>query len=165
MKKRLLIIILVLLSLFIVAGCTNNKKSSNEKNTSIENEKEIYIKTVKKLEKIKTSSEELPFTVEVKYDQIKDEIRYQVIIDNPKEEIKGISALAIHNKQTDDVFPSVGIFDKKVNLIPNKKPSGVILVGYFPYEGKINNLDVEVKVYISYKMNKKEYTSYYVTKK
>lgn len=167
MKKKVIVTFLLLFSLFLVVGCTNNKKTETkkEKLASIENEKETYIKCVKKLEKIKKSSEELPFSIEVKYDQIKDEVRYQVIVDNPKSEIKNIKALAIHNKQTDDVFPSVGIFDKKVNLIPGKKPSGVILVGYFPYEGKIENLDVEVKVYISYIMDEKEYTSYYVTKK
>ena len=94
-----------------------------------------------------------------------DEVRYQVIIDNPTNNITDVKALAVHNKQTDDVFPSVGIFDKKVKLIPNKKPSGVILVGYIPYEGDIDNLDVEIKVLISYKIDNKSYTSYYVTKK
>ena len=102
---------------------------------------------------------------EVLYEKISDEVRYQVIIDNPSEEITDISALAIHNKQTDDVFPSVGIFDEKVDLIPNERPSGVILVGYIPYEGDIEDFEIEIKVLISYKINDTVSKSYYVTKK
>lgn len=152
MKK---IIVLLFISMFIFTGCTKtNKKEEIQKST--------YIKDVQKLKKVKESSSNLPFTIEVKYDKVKDELRYQVIIDNPTKEIKSVKALAVHNKQTDDVFPSVGIFDKKVDLIPNKKPSGVILVGYVPYE---KDIDMKIKVMISYKIDNETYTSYYVTKK
>ena len=164
MKKKLLIFITIFICLIALFGCTNSKKQPKEKQ-GIEKEKSVYIKKVQKLKKVKKSTEDLPFDIDVEYDKMKDEIRYQVIIDNPKEEIKDISALSIHNKQTDDVFPSVGIFDKKVNLIPNKKPSGVILVGYFPYKGSIDDLKVQMKVLIEYKINNEKYTSYYVTKK
>ena len=162
MRNKLLLILIIIVSIFLISGCANKKEVKKE---NIENEKDIYINYVQKLKKIKKSSEDLPFSIEVKYEKMSDEVRYQVIMDNPKEEIKDIQALAIHNKQTDDVFPSVGIFDKKVNLIPNKKPSGVILVGYFPYKGDIDKLDVEVKILISYKINNEKVTSYYVTKK
>ena len=162
MRNKLLLILIIIISIFLISGCANKKEVKKE---NIENEKDIYINYVQKLKKIKKSSEDLPFSIEVKYEKMSDEVRYQVIMDNPKEEIKDIQALAIHNKQTDDVFPSVGIFDKKVNLIPNKKPSGVILVGYFPYKGDIDKLDVEVKILISYKINNEKVTSYYVTKK
>lgn len=161
MKKYVLIIV-TFICIISLLGCTNKKDTKKE---TIENEKDIYIKYVKKLKKIKKSSEDLPFSIEVKYEKMSDEVRYQVIIDEPKEEIKDIQAVAIHNKQTDDVFPSVGIFDKKVNLIKDKKPSGVILVGYFPYKGDMDKLDVEVKILISYKINNEKITSYYVTKK
>ena len=158
--KKLLIIVTIILSLFLSVGCTEKKEKQ-----SIEKEKSTYIKNVQKLKKIKKSTDNLPFNVEVKYEKMKNEIRYQVIIDNPKEDIKNISALAIHNKQTDDVFPSIGIFDKKLNLLKDKKPSGVILVGYFPYKGSMDDLKVQMKVLIEYKIDKEKYTSYYVTKK
>ena len=162
MKKNLFIIIITVICLISLFGCTNNKKETKK---NIETEKGTYIKKVQKLKKVKKSTEDLPFDVEVKYEKMKDEIRYQVIIDNPKNDIKNISALATHNRQTDDVFPSVGIFDKKVNLIKDKKPSGIILVGYFPYKGTIDDLKVQMKVLIEYKIDKEKYTSYYVTKK
>ena len=158
--KKILIIVTIILSLFLSVGCTEKKEKQ-----SIEKEKSTYIKNVQKLKKIKKSTDNLPFNVEVKYEKMKNEIRYQVIIDNPKEDIKNISALAIHNKQTDDVFPSIGIFDKKLNLLKDKKPSGVILVGYFPYKGPMDDLKVQMKVLIEYKIGKEKYTSYYVTKK
>ena len=166
MKNKILICLVIIISLFTLFGCTN-KKEDSKKHTkeNIETEKEVYIKGVKKLKKVNESTKDLPFTVEVKYEKMDDEIRYQIIIDNPTVDIKDISVLAIHDRQTEDVFPSIGIFDKKVNLIPDKKPSGVILVGYFPYKGDIDDLYIEMKVLISYKIDNKTYTSYYVTKK
>ena len=174
MKKKIFIVCLLTLSLFIT-GCSEEKKENNTKKEEEkvlkkdtkkeEKEKEKYLNYVKKLKKVTESSEDLPFTIEVLYDKIENEVRYQVIIDNPKEEIKNITALAIHNMQTDDVFPSVGIFDDKVNLVPGEKPSGVILVGYIPYEGKLKDLEIEMKVLVSYKINDEEHTSYYLTKK
>ena len=159
MKNKFLIL-LIILCLFINIGCTNKKVEEN-----IETEKSVYLKYVKEIKKIKESSKDLPFNVDIKYEKMKDEVRYQVIIDNPTTDIINIRALAFHNKQTDDIFPSIGIFDKKVNLIPNKKPSGVILVGYFPYEGDIDKLNLKMKVLIEYKMNNEKHKSYYVTKK
>lgn len=162
MKNKLLIILIISISFFSLISCTNK---NNDINKNIETEKDIYIKNVKKLKKVKESTKDIPFNVEIKFEKMDDEVRYQVIIDNPISEIKNINALAVHNKQTEDIFPSVGIFDKKVNLIPDEKPSGVILVGYFPYKGEIENLKIQMKVLINYKIDGKTYTSYYVTKK
>ena len=168
MKKKVLVFLVIVLSLFTIVGCTNKKEETKKEKKvkqNVETNKDVYIKYVKELKKVKESTEDLPFTIEVKYEKMDDEVRYQVIIDNPTKDITSVRAIAIHNKQTDNVFPSVGIFDKKVDLIPDKKPSGVILVGYIPYVGDIDNLDIEMKVLISYKMEDKSYTSYYVTKK
>ena len=169
MKNKLLLIFLLILSLFIIIGCTPKKEETKEvkkeKKQNIETEKDIYIKDVQKLKKVKESSENMPFNVDIVYEKIKEEVRYQVVIDNPTSDLKNITALAIHNKQTDDIFPSVGIFDDKIDLIMDKKPSGVILVGYIPHTGKLEDLNVEMKVLISYTINDETHTSYYVTKK
>lgn len=161
--KKLFIIILTFL-VFCV-GCSNIEKETT-KTTKSENEKKTYVKYVKKLNKINESTENLPFEIEVKFDKLTDEeIRYQVIIDNPKKDIKDIRALVIHDRQTDDVFPSIGIFDDRVNLISGEKPEGVILVGYIPYEYELDSFECEIKVLVSYKIENEKYTSYYVTKK
>ena len=166
MKNKILIIFLIFISLFILVGCTDKKeKTTAKKEVNVETEKDIYIKYVKKLRKVKESTEDLPFSVDVVYEKLKGEIRYQVVIDNPSKDITNIKALAIHDKQTDDVFPSVGIFDETLNLIPNEKPSGVILVGYIPYEGDYEKFETEMKVLISYEMDNEKFESYYVTKK
>ena len=172
MKKKILVSVLVVLSFFLVIGC-NNKKEEVKKPTETKKEttkksestKDVYIKYVQELRKVEKTSEELPFTVEVKYEKMDDEVRYQVIIDNPTMDITDITALAVHDKQTDDVFPSVGIFDDKVDLIPNTTPSGVILVGYIPYTGEIDDFECEIKVLVSYKSEEKTNKVYYVTKK
>lgn len=166
-KSKLFIVVLILSAMFIIIGCSKNDDSKKVDNSSnIEKEKNTYIKFVKELKKVKESSEELPFDINVSYDKLDDEeVRYQVVIDNPKVELKEIKALAIHNKQTDDVFPSVGIFDSIVDLSTSSDSKGIILVGYIPYDGNIDDFDCEIKVLISYIKDENKITSYYVTKK
>lgn len=155
MKK---FIILFLVSIFFLTGCETSASNI---------QKEKYIKYINELKNIKKSSKDIPFDIEVKYDKLTDdEIRYQVIIDNVKENIYDIEALAVHNKDTDDIFPSIGIFDEKPNLLKDKKPSGVILVGYIDYQGEVKDFGCKLKVIVKYKTSdKKNHIVYYVTKK
>lgn len=148
MKKILIILLLMLL-----CGC-----SSSEKN--------IYLDYINELKEVKTSSKSYPFSIEVKYDKIIDrEVRYQVILDNVKEDITDIEMICYHDKKTSDIYPSMGIFDDKESLYKDKKPSGLILVGYIPYKKDIDNFHITMKVLIKYKINNKEYKIHYVTKK
>lgn len=165
MNKRGLILLLTFISsILIVVGCSKNSSTNNNEN--VEKEKESYIEYVQKLKKVTESSSEIPFDIDVTYDKLNDEeVRYQVVIDNPKENIKNIKALAVHNRQTDDIFPSIGIFDDSVDLLLESESKGVILVGYIPYEGDLDDFDCKMKVLISYEIGEKKYTSYYVTKK
>ena len=132
MNKRGLILLLTFISfILIVVGCSKNSSTNNNEN--VEKEKESYIEYVQKLKKVTESSSEIPFDIDVTYDKLNDEeVRYQVVIDNPKENIKNIKALAVHNRQTDDIFPSIGIFDDSVDLLLESESKGVILVGYIP---------------------------------
>ena len=154
MKKR---IFLTLLIVILFTGCTKE----------INKEKVIYNDYVKELEKIEKTSDNIPFSIETKFDKIIDgEIRYQVIIDNVKEDIFDIEAISIHNHKTNDIFPSIGIFDEKQDLFLNKKPSGVILVGYIDYKKDIEDFKCKIKLLVKYKTSdKKEHKVYYVTKK
>lgn len=154
--KRILIVFLVLI--LFLTGCTTN---------DISKEKDTYLTYIKELRKINKSTKDIPFNIEVRFDKITDsEIRYQVVIDEVKEDITDVEAITIHDKQTDDVFPSIGIFDKKQKLEVNKKPSGIILVGYIDYQGKVEKFKCNLKLLIKYNTNdKKSHTVYYVTKK
>ena len=149
MKK----ILICLLLIFFICGCTSSEKKE-------------YLNYINELKEVKESSKSYPFNIEVKYDKLIDqEVRYQVILDDVKEDIKDITIICYHDKKTEDVYPSIGIFDDKENLLKNKKPSGLILVGYIPYKKDIDSLKITMKVLIKYKINNKEYKKYYVTKK
>lgn len=151
MKKILIILLLI----FFLCGCTNVSK-----------EKEEYLDYIDELKEVKESSKEYPFNIEVKYDKItKKEIRYQVILDSIKEDIIDITMIAYHDKKTSDIYPSIGIFDEKESLLKDKKPSGLILVGYIPYKGDIEDFNITMKVLVKYKIKNKEYKIHYVTKK
>lgn len=154
MKK----VLVLLISIIVLTGCTSNDLSKD---------KEAYLKYIKDLREVKNTTSNIPFEIEVKYDKITNhEVRYQVIIDNVKEDIFNIEALAVHNKETDDIFPSIGIFDEKQDLLKDKKPSGVILVGYINYQGEIKDFKCKIKLLVKYKTNdKKNHKIYYVTKK
>lgn len=167
MKNKIItLIVLIFLSLIIV-GCTNKSEPVKEEKKENEGNKDTYIKYVQELKKEEESSENLPFDVNVEYTKENDnEIRFEVSVDNVKGTVKNITALAIHDKQTDDVFPSVGIFDDTVTLTEGEKPEGVVLAGYIPYTGSIDDLknEITVKVLIKYEYENKKITAYYVTK-
>lgn len=166
MKNKILIILFMLLSIIVIIGCSNDTGKTVDTGKDIEKQKETYIKYVQELKKVELSTEELQFDVNITYDKLDDEeIRYQVVIDNPKMDIKGVKALAIHDKQTDDIFPSIGIFDEGADLIKGSDNSGIILVGYIPYDGSIEDFECEMKVLISYEYQEKTITDYFVTKK
>lgn len=143
MKKILLIITL----LFILTGCTNE----------LTKEEILYNNYVTELKKVTNYETNLPFDLEIYVDKIiETEVMYRVIIDNPKVSLRNIEAIVIHDKHTEDIFPSSGIFEDKLSLIPgviNKSSNyveGIILAGYIPYEGDIKNLNANFKLLFKY---------------
>jgi hypothetical protein len=135
----------------LITGCGYNKE--------IAKEKLIYNEMLNKIDAANDNdyNHPLSYNINVYIDKIiESEIRYQVIIDDPKEEIKNISSLVTHNYPTEDIFPSIGIFDDKVNLFPNfidKKNNyvkGISLIGYIPFEEDISEFDGVFKVIVEY---------------
>ena len=159
MKKIFWIITLV----FLLSGCTKE----------LTKEEIIYNDYVDKLKQEEKSEDNLPFDLEIFVDKIiEKEVMYRVIIDNPKVSLRNIEALVIHDKYTEDVYPSTGIFENKLSLIPgviNKTSNyveGIILAGYIPYEGDINNLNATFKVLFKYEDDEGvSHTIIYSTKK
>ena len=153
MKKKILLFILIIV---VLTGCSNKE---------VTKEKEVYNSYISILDNINESSEKYPFNIEVRFDKLTEKIvRYQIIIDNVKENIYNIEAVAVHNIKTDDIFPSIGIFDEKENLEVGKKPSGIILVGYIDTEKEINDLNCKIKVLVKYEQDNNKKEVYYVTK-
>lgn len=143
MKKIFWIITLV----FLLFGCSKE----------LTKEEIIYNDYVDKLKQEEKSEDNLPFDLEIFVDKIiEKEVMYRVIIDNPKVSLRNIEALVIHDKYTEDVYPSSGIFESKLSLIPgviNKTSNyveGIILAGYIPYEGDVKDLNATFKVLFKY---------------
>jgi hypothetical protein len=137
---------LVLIPFLLLTGCNKVNK-----------EKDVYNSFIDELKKVPSYSSNVPFDINVVLEKdINSELTYTVILDKPKKEIRNIEAVAIHNFKTDDMYPSIGIFDDKLSLIPNKIDinnnlvEGIILVGYIKYDGSINDFNGIIKVLIRY---------------
>ena len=143
MKKILVIIILII----TLSGCSTKESE----------ELKLYNSYVKDLKQVEKSNNNIPFNINIYVDKIiETEVMYRVIIDKPQIPLRNIETIVIHNKNTQDIFPSSGIFDDKMSLIPdviNKSSNyveGIILVGYIPYEEDIKNLNATFKVLVKY---------------
>lgn len=148
--------ILIFICCLLLIGCSNF--SSEEK---------IYNNYISELKNINYTSKNIPFDINVNYYKLNDKkIRYEITIDNTKKDIYSIEAIGIHNRKTNDIFPSIGIFDNKEKLLVNKKPKGILLVGYIDYNKDFNKFKCTMKVLVKYKTSdNKLHKVYYVTKK
>lgn len=146
MKKIFLLVIISLL----LTGCYNSNYSKEKL------EYDNYIEELKEANEDKFLNN-IPFDINVYFDKdIDSEITFRVIIDNPKEAIKNIKAIAIHNYKTEDIFPTSGIFEDPLSLIPNvidkdkNEVEGIILVGYINFNKELEAFDGTVKVLVTY---------------
>lgn len=147
MKKKLGIIFLIII---FICGC--GKLSDEDK---------VYKDDVKILEDKEEFDTTFPFDIDVDVYKLTDyEVTYRMHLDNIKDGINNIKALVIHDRKTDDVYPSVGIFEDKIDLKKEKK-KGILLVGYIDYKGNIEDFKATFKVMITYEENGKEVTKFY----
>ncbi len=144
MKKIIIIIILII----SITGCTK-KVSSQEL---------LYNKYVKELNDVEEYTIDLDFDINITIDKINEkELIYRVYIDNPKTDMNQIEAIVIHDKKTEDVFPSSGIFENKLSLKVNREENdtkGIILGGYIDFDKSIEEFNGTFKVLIKYKSDK-----------
>ena len=103
MKKAVLLLLVIL----CITGCNRYDAMQIE-----------YNKYIKKLEDVTDSSEYIPCNIEITYDRVTDdEVMYQVIIDNPKEAMRNVDIVVLHDMETSDGYPSIGVFDQgSINL-------------------------------------------------
>lgn len=147
MKKYLIVFIII----FTLTGCKTNEKNIN---------KEEYLQLKQELvEKNEfNSSENLKFNLNISIDRINEtEISYRAIIDNPKENMYNIKSLIIHdyidkeNKNNEEIFPSIGVLDKPIDLIVgNEEVKGISLIGYIKTTKDIKDINLNIKVYVEY---------------
>lgn len=134
--------ILVFIILVIFTGCENKKEE-------LKNE---YLTMKSDLLKNSnfSSSDELPCDIEINIDRVDEEIvSYEVEIFNCRENMNNVKAILVHNYYTEDVFPSLGLFDEPINLVKEDNNS-FILKGDIKTSNDIDNLDLVLKLYIKY---------------
>ncbi len=138
---------IIILFVFIIAltGCKNRE----------EHEKNSYLKFKSNLLEAKeyTSSDNLPCEIIIDVNRVnKEKISYVLSLFNPKENMNNIKAIVVHNYYTEDVFPSIGLFDKKRDLKINSDDKNVLkLRGEIESTEDIDDLNLELKVLIEYK--------------
>ena len=146
----------IVLLIFLLVGCT--KKEETE-----------YYRLVDELNAVNNSSLNIPFDINISLDKITDdELVYNVVIDNPKKDLTNVRALVTHDYLLDEAYPNIGIFDNRVNLIPNKIDEndnyvkGIALVGYIPFTESVNEYHGTFRVLVDYTVDNTNKRIYYI---
>lgn len=107
--RRYLVICMLLC---FMAGCTTHQ--------DIDPAMQEYNQIEENIRKYKTYDEQFPFEINLIFNQIENEWRYDLVIDNPDVNMYDIKVLSYCQSQKDQICPSIGIFDEEVyNLKPN----------------------------------------------
>jgi hypothetical protein len=129
--------------MFILTGC-NNKE---------EKEKAEYLQMKSNLLEHKkfSNAEGINCDIIVKIDRSNEEkIVYNVILSNPKEDMKNIKAIVVHNYYTEDIFPTIGLFNKTSELLKKDSDKTIKLKGTIDTTDDIDKLDLQLKILIKY---------------
>lgn len=139
MIKRLLLLLLM----FSLMGCS----------TKEEDDKSEYIAIKSHLleESKYTEADDLPLDIVVNIDRMDEEVvDYSVVFSNPKEDMYDIEAMVVHNYYNEDLFPTIGLFDKKGELLSDDENT-IELKDTIKTNKNLSAIDLELKIYIKYK--------------
>lgn len=153
MKKVLLFLIIIIL----LVGCKNKE----------ERDKKAYLSFKSQLLETKkyTSSDDIPCDITIKVNRLnKEKVLYKILLFNPKENMNDIMAIVVHNYYTEDLFPSIGLFDKKQKL-NNDDKKRIVLNGEIESTDDIDKLNLKFRILIKYRTddNKKKEIYYKLT--
>ena len=135
-------ILLIIFTTIILTGCENKEELQKNEYIAMKTnllEKENY-----------TAKEDLPLDITTKIDRKDENITYKIILTNPKENMKNVKVMAIHNYYNDGTFPSIGIFDDKVELLKTDNNPKVELEDTIKTTKDIQELNLDIKVWIEY---------------
>ena len=135
--------LLLIISLFFISGCENKEEVTKNEYLAMKNET---------LDEANYINDYLPLDIIVYIDRVgEEEVCYKVTLANPQENMHDIKALVVHNYYTEDIFPSIGLFDDDESLIVgNEEVRGIELVGYIDTTKDIDELNLELKIWIQY---------------
>ncbi|MBS7021219.1 MAG: hypothetical protein KH135_05105 [Firmicutes bacterium] len=158
------IFVLGIFFVLTVTGCTKKETLPKEAKT--------YHQVIRQLEQKKMKEQELPCHLEVRLEKTEHgEIMYTVILDEPKEEMKQIEALFMPLDNPLGTYPSIGIFDDKLSMIPGKVDKehdivkGIVLSGYLDSKKEVKDYHGTFRLYLHYQTKEnREKTIYYEKK-
>ena len=140
MFKRILMVLL----LFTLFGCSNTTNKEEDKSEY------IAIKSNLLEEKEYMLKEELPLDIEINIDRMDEsKVDYSVVFSNPDENMHDIEAMVVHNYYNEDMFPTLGLFNDKGELL--KDSDEVIkLKDIINTNKNLGTIGLELKIYIKY---------------
>ena len=141
MKK---IIILLLFSLSFITGCETKEEITKKEYIAMKND--AFNETNYK-------KEELPFDIVTTINRVdEEEVNYQTKINNPKENMHNIKVLLVHNYYSEDIFPTIGVFDEPKELLLNNNNDNneIILKDTIKTTTNLSKLNLELKMLIEY---------------
>ena len=140
MKKVSIIFFLMIL---ILTGCENKEEETKNEYISMKSnllEEEKY-----------TDISNLPIDITVKIDRIDEErVKYKVILNKPKENMKNIKALVVHNYYNEELYSSVGFFDDSRNLLAQDEESSIELSNTIKTTKNLSKINLELKLWLEY---------------
>ncbi len=140
MKKKY---VLIFFCLLFLVGCENQEEK-------IKNEYIGMKSTLLEEDYTDIDKDNLPLDIKVQIDRVDEEkVKYHVIFSNPKENMNEIKAMVVHNYYSETLFPSVGVFDDKQNLLVSDGDS-IELVDTIKTTKNISKLNLELKVWMEY---------------
>ncbi len=157
MLKKLITILLIFI---LMTGCKQETMDQEEKNEYLAYKSDLVDRTEF------SENDDLPCDITISIDRVNDEsVSYTTVISNPKENMNNIKMMIVHNYFTEEVFPTIGVFDKSRSLTVSDT-SNITLVGYIDTTKDIKKLDLELKIWIEYKTEDGEVKDiYYKTTK
>ena len=139
------IIILLLFSLSFITGCETKEETSKKEYIAMKND--AFNETNYK-------KEELPFDIVTTINRVdEEEVNYQTKINNPKENMHNVKVLLVHNYYSEDIFPTIGVFDEPKELLLNNNNDNnneIILKDTIKTTTNLSKLNLELKMLIEY---------------
>ena len=128
---------------FLLTGCENKEEILKNKYIDIKN----HLLDNKKY----MNSDELPLDIMFDVDRIDEEnVKLKIIFSNPSENMREIRAMAIHNYYEEELFPTIGVFDEKKELLLDSD-NELVLKSNIKTTKNVSKLDLQFNVWFEYK--------------